>query len=187
VLPLVFWASVPSAWRRHWPPTGLASAAGEERVVSSSTSAASSGSGGSSSWFSKLATSTARAVGHPAAFTIAVACVVVWAVSGPFFGFSDTWQLIINTTTTILTNLIVFLIQNTQNRDTAALQLKIDELIRAHKGAHNAVLDLEELEEADLAKIRDRYEELARRARDTRKGILDEDFTSEDDAEARPR
>src|SRR5215211_7141611 len=143
--------------------------------MASSASAISAASSGSSSWFSRLATSTARAVGHPAAFTIAVACVVVWAVSGPFFGFSDTWQLIINTTTTILTNLIVFLIQNTQNRDTAALQLKIDELIRAHKGARNAVLDLEELEESDLTRIRDRYEALARRAREKREGILYEE------------
>ena len=143
--------------------------------MSSSSDASSNGSHRSSSWFSTFATSTARAVGHPAAFVIAVGCVVVWAVSGPFFGFSDTWQLIINTTTTILTNLIVFLIQNTQNRDTAALQLKIDELIRATKGAHNAVLDLEELEESDLARIRDRYEALARRAREKREGILDKE------------
>ena len=134
-----------------------------------------SDSDGASSLFSKFATSTAHAVGHPAAFTIAVGCVVVWAVSGPFFGFSDTWQLIINTTTTILTNLIVFLIQNTQNRDTAALQLKIDELIRVHEGAHNAVLDLEELEEGDLARIRDRYERLARSARAKREDLLDEE------------
>src|SRR5215216_1083603 len=122
----------------------------------------------------------AWAVGHPAAFVIAVGCVVVWAVSGPFFGFSDTWQLIINTTTTILTSLIVFLIQNTQNRDTAALQLKIDELIRATKGAHNAVLDLEELEEGDLTRIRDRYEALARRAREKREGILDQESPAVD-------
>src|SRR5688572_19139512 len=133
--------------------------------MSSSTSATAAGAGRSSSWFSRLATSTARAVGHPAAFTIAVVCVLVWAVSGPFFGFSDTWQLIINTTTTILTNLIVFLIQNTQNRDSAALQLKLDELIRSTKGAHNALLDLEELGEGDLDRIRGHYEELARRAR----------------------
>jgi low affinity Fe/Cu permease len=117
----------------------------------------------------------AKAVGHPMAFIIALGLVIVWAISGPLFGFSDTWQLIINTTTTIITSLIVFLIQNTQNRDTAALQLKIDELIRIHKGAHNAVLDLEELEEGDLARIRDRYERLAQAAREQREGILDED------------
>jgi low affinity Fe/Cu permease len=130
------------------------------------------GSQHAASWFSKLATTTARAVGHPFTFTAAVVLVLVWALSGPVFGFSDTWQLIINTTTTILTNLIVFLIQNTQNRDTAALQLKIDELIRATKGAHNAVLDLEELEEGDLAQIREHYEALAKQAREKREGIL---------------
>jgi low affinity Fe/Cu permease len=123
--------------------------------------------------FTRFAATMARWVGHPAAFIIALASVIIWAISGPIFGFSDTWQLIINTSTTIVTSLIVFLIQNTQNRDTAALQLKIDELIRAHKGAHNAVLDLEELEESDLVRIRDRYEELARRAREKREGILD--------------
>ena len=125
--------------------------------------------------FTRFAATMARWVGHPAAFIIALAAVIVWAVSGPIFGFSDTWQLIINTSTTIITFLTVFLIQNTQNRDTAALQLKIDELIRAHEGAHNTVLDLEELEESDLVRIRDRYEELARRAREKRSGILDEE------------
>ena len=133
----------------------------------------SSSSGHTSSWFGRFASATARAVGHPMAFTSAVVFVLIWALSGPIFGFSDTWQLIINTTTTILTNLIVFLIQNTQNRDTAALQLKIDELIRATKGAHNAVLDLEELEEGDLAQIREHYEQLAKKARGRHEGILD--------------
>ena len=132
-------------------------------------------SGGLSAWFSNFAGTMAWAVGHPVAFIIALSAVIVWAISGPFFGFSDTWQLIINTTTTIITSLIVFLIQNTQNRDTAALQLKIDELIRVTKGAHNAVLDLEELGESDLARIRDRYEELARLDREKREGILDEE------------
>jgi len=138
-------------------------------------SSSSSGSHGITAWFSRFASGTARAVGHPAAFTIAVALVAVWALSGPVFGFSDTWQLIINTTTTIVTNLIVFLIQNTQNRDTAALQLKIDELIRATEGAHNAVLDFEELSESDLARIRDRYESLAQKARKEREGVLADD------------
>jgi low affinity Fe/Cu permease len=147
--------------------------------ASSGLRSGSSGSGGISAWFSQFASKTARAVGHPAAFTIAVVLVLVWALSGPVFGFSDTWQLIINTTTTILTNLIVFLIQNTQNRDTAALQLKIDELIRIHKDAHNAVLDLEELGESDLARIRIRYERLAQAAREQREGILDEEAATE--------
>jgi low affinity Fe/Cu permease len=126
----------------------------------------------SASFFTRFASATARAVGHPLAFTSAVIVVVVWALSGPFFGFSDTWQLVINTSTTIVTNLIVFLIQNTQNRDSAAIQLKLDELIRSTKGAHNALLDLEELGEQDLERIRSNYEELARRARGQKKGIM---------------
>lgn len=117
------------------------------------------------SLFTRFAKTTARTAGQPAAFTIAVTVLVAWAVSGPFFGFSDTWQLIINTGTTIVTFLMVFLIQNTQNRDSEALHVKLDELIRATKGAHNALLDLEELEEDELDKIRADYEKLAQRAR----------------------
>jgi low affinity Fe/Cu permease len=125
-------------------------------------------------FFSRLAKWTARATGHPAAFGLALLIILVWAVTGPLFGFSDTWQLIINTSTTIATFLMVFLIQNTQNRDTAALQLKLDELIRVTEGAHNALLDLEELSEGDLDGIRVRYETLAREARDDlRRGLLD--------------
>jgi len=90
---------------------------------------------------------------------------VIWAVSGPFFGFSDTWQLIINTGTTIVTFLMVFLIQNTQNRDSEAMQLKLDELIRATRGAHNALLDLEEMDESQLDLVRGDYEKLAEHAR----------------------
>jgi low affinity Fe/Cu permease len=109
---------------------------------------------------------TARGAGHPVAFVAAVLIVVVWLVTGPAFGFSDTWQLAINTSTTILTFLMVFLIQSTQNREAIATQLKLDELIRALEGAHNALLDLEELSEIELVEIRSRYEDLARRARD---------------------
>jgi low affinity Fe/Cu permease len=118
------------------------------------------------SHFSRVAKWSARTMGHPAAFAGAVFIVVLWAVSGPVFGFSDTWQLVINTGTTILTFLMVFLIQNTQNRDSAAVQLKLDELIRAAKGSHNALLDIEELEDQELEELRLRYEKLARRARD---------------------
>ena len=100
------------------------------------------------------------------AFSIAVGALILWAISGPFFGFSDTWQLVINTGTTIVTFLMVFLIQNTQNRDSEAIQVKLDELIRADKTAHNALLDIEDLEEAELDKIRSDYEALAARARD---------------------
>ena len=117
------------------------------------------------SFFTRFAKWTARATGQPIAFAIATGALVVWALSGPFFGFSDTWQLVINTGTTIVTFLMVFLIQNTQNRDSEALQVKLDELIRANRGAHNALLDLEELEEEELDKIRDKYEKLANDAR----------------------
>lgn len=96
---------------------------------------------------------------------MAVSALVVWAASGPLFGYSDTWQLVINTGTTIVTFLMVFLIQNTQNRDSEALHVKLDELIRSTKGAHNALLDLEELEESELDKIRGDYEKLAEAAR----------------------
>jgi low affinity Fe/Cu permease len=105
------------------------------------------------------------ATGHPLAFVLAVTVVVVWAASGPIFQFSDTWQLVINTGTTIVTFLMVFLIQNTQNRDTAAIQIKLDELIRAQEGAHNVLLDLEEMEDDHLQRLRDEYEELAAEAR----------------------
>ncbi len=124
--------------------------------------------------FSRFANWTARASGHPVAFAMAAAVIVAWLISGPVFGFSDTWQLVINTGTTIVTFLMVFLIQNTQNRDGTALQLKLDELIRSMDGAHNALLDLEELSEHDLEMFRRQYEELARRSRkDLAAGRLD--------------
>src|ERR1700752_4376007 len=108
----------------------------------------------SSSPFSRFAKWTARATGHPAAFMAAASIVVVWLASGPIFKFSDTWQLVINTGTTIVTFLMVFLIQNTQYRDAEAVQVKLDELLRTTAGAHNALLDLEELEACDLEEIR---------------------------------
>lgn len=106
-----------------------------------------------------------RWTGRPTTFLLALGVIATWIVTGPIFGFSDTWQLVINTGTTIVTFLMVFLIQNTQNRDTAAIQLKLDELIRATKGAHNALMDLEELEEAQIEAFRARYEQLAAGAR----------------------
>jgi low affinity Fe/Cu permease len=119
----------------------------------------------SKSWFSHFAKHTARASGRPSAFGLAVMVILLWAVTGPMFHFSDTWQLVINTSTTIVTFLMVFLIQCTQNRDSEAVQVKLDELIRAIEGAHNALLDLEELEEDELDKIRDEYAKLAQEAR----------------------
>src|SRR5688572_4395158 len=98
-------------------------------------------------------------------FAVAFLIILAWALTGPIFHYSDTWQLVINTSTTIVTFLMVFLIQNTQNRDSEAMQIKLDELIRAMKGAHNALLDLEELEEAELDRIREDYAKLARSAR----------------------
>ncbi len=117
------------------------------------------------SWYSRLAKKAAHFCGRPGVFALAFGTILVWAASGPLFGFSDTWQLVINTGTTIITFLMVFLIQNTQNRDTEAIQVKLDELIRATQGAHNALLDLEELEGDKLEDFRKRYQELAGAAR----------------------
>ena len=119
--------------------------------------------------YSRIANWAARISGRPATFVFAVSVILIWIVTGPLFHFSDTWQLVINTATTIITFLMVFLIQNTQNRDTEAMQVKLDELIRATKGAHNALLDLEELEEEQLDLFRSRYSKLAR---DARAGLL---------------
>lgn len=119
----------------------------------------------SRSWFARFAKATSRATGRPLAFFLALAIVVVWLASGPLFGYSDTWQLVINTGTTVITFLMVFLIQATQNRDTEALQVKLDELLRVTKGAHVALLDLEELEDRELEAIRAGYARLAEQAR----------------------
>jgi low affinity Fe/Cu permease len=115
--------------------------------------------------FNKLAQSTAKFTGHPVCFCMAMAVIVIWAATGPLFGFSEVWQLVINTGTTIITFLMVFLIQNTQNRDTEAMQIKLDELIYVTRMANNELLDLEELEEAELDRLRERYEDLARKAK----------------------
>jgi low affinity Fe/Cu permease len=119
----------------------------------------------SRSWFTRLTKATAHATGRPIAFVIGVLTVIVWGLTGPLFAFSDTWQLVINTSTTIVTFLMVFLIQATQNRDAEAMQLKLDEIIRAIGNAKNELLDIEELEESDLDNIRASYRDIARKAR----------------------
>jgi low affinity Fe/Cu permease len=115
--------------------------------------------------FTRFSKWASRETGRPITFTLAVAMIALWLITGPLFRFSDTWQLVINTATTIVTFLMVFLIQNTQNRDTEAIHIKLDELIRTTKGAHNALLDLEELAEDELDAFRKRYEALAHEAR----------------------
>ena len=119
----------------------------------------------SRTWFTRLTKWTAHVTGRPITFVLAASVILAWALSGPLFGFSDTWQLVINTATTIVTFLMVFLIQSTQNRDGEAVQVKLDEIMRAIGNAKNELLDLEELEEEDLSRIRDTYRELARQAR----------------------
>ena len=114
--------------------------------------------------FSEFALIVSRASGHPIAFLMAVVVVIVWGATGPIFQYSDTWQLVINTGTTIVTFLMVFLIQNTQNRDTLALQLKLDELVIAQKGAHNSFVDLENLSDAELERV---HHDLCKRAEHT--------------------
>lgn len=127
-------------------------------------------------WYSRFAKTAAHVCGRPPVFALAVLVIAAWILTGPIFHYSDTWQLVINTGTTIITFLMVFLIQNTQNRDTQAIQIKLDELIRSTKGAHNALLDLEELEEEDLEAFRAKYQALARAARiQIEGGILDTD------------
>jgi low affinity Fe/Cu permease len=113
------------------------------------------------SWFARFAQKVSHVTGRPNTFILAVAAIVAWGVTGPFFGFSDTWQLVINTATTIITFLMVFVIQNTQIRDTIAMQIKLDELIRVTRTASNKLLDLEELDDRELESLRQTYEKLA--------------------------
>jgi len=126
--------------------------------------------------YSQWSKHAARLAGRTLTFNLAVLLILGWLLTGPLFGFSDTWQLVVNTATTIITFLMVFLIQNTQNRDTEAIHIKLDELIRATQGAHNALLDLEEMEERELDEFRARYLALAREARSLRRqGACDTD------------
>jgi low affinity Fe/Cu permease len=127
-------------------------------------------------WYSGFAKQVSRFCGRPIVFVFAIGTILMWIITGPLFDYSDTWQLVINTATTIITFLMVFLIQNTQNRDTEAIQVKLDELIRVTQGAHNALLDLEELDDTQLDEFRRRYQLLASLARaGIAKGEVDTD------------
>jgi len=116
--------------------------------------------------FQKFARMVVRASGHPMAFALAIGTIVIWALTGPLFRFGNTWLLVINTVANIITFLMIFLIRNAQNRESEAVQLKLDELIRATKAAHNTLLDIEELSEEELDRIKARFEQLARKARE---------------------
>jgi len=126
---------------------------------------------GASHWFTHFAGRAAHIAGTPWVFAMAVFSIVAWAALGPMLSYSEVWQLTVNTGTTIVTFLMVFLIQNTQNRDSVAMQIKLDELIRANRVAHNSLLDLEELTEEELEKFRATYEKLAEKARSNRKDL----------------
>ena len=115
-------------------------------------------------WYSRVAKTTAHYSGRPWVFAMAAGLIVVWLVSGPLFGFSDTWQLVINTGTTIVTFLMVFLIQNTQNRDAKAMHLKLDELIRAVQGARNRLVDLEKLSDEELKQLEEQFTRVRNKA-----------------------
>ena len=139
--------------------------------------------------FTRFAQAAASASGSPFAFGLSLAVIIIWAVTGPIFAFSDTWQLIINTGTTIITFLMVFVIQNTQNRDTTAMHLKLDELIRATDGAHNVLMDLENLSQKELQQVHHHYERLAEKARERlRQGVKDTDrmLDSDDPEDTKP-
>jgi low affinity Fe/Cu permease len=114
-------------------------------------------------WFAQFAQEVSRFTGRPITFILAVTAIVVWAITGPLFGFSDTWQLVINTATTIITFLMVFVIQNTQNRDTASLHIKIDELVRVTQKARNVLLDLDELDDRELERLHHDFQQLAKK------------------------
>jgi low affinity Fe/Cu permease len=139
--------------------------------------------------FSRVAHWTARQCGRAYTFVFACLIVAVWAVTGPVFGYSDTWQLVINTGTTIVTFLMVFLMQNTQNRDTAAIQLKLDELIRANKNARNAMLTLEDLTEEQLVRLKAAFARLAEVPEAVQHKLRDvrDELTGEDEEPAEPQ
>ncbi len=135
------------------------------------------------SLFLRFAKWTSSAAGHPITFTSAVSIILLRALIGSFFNFSDTWQLVINTVSNNVTFLVVFLVQNTQNRDSAAIQLKLDELIRAMNGAHNSFLDVKNMTEQHIRQIKGRFEKLAQNAREDLRGGLKDIGTPEVDVD----
>ncbi|HEU4647751.1 MAG TPA: low affinity iron permease family protein [Gemmatimonadales bacterium] len=124
-------------------------------------------------WFARFSRGTARITGSPVTFFLAVLAIIAWAVTGPVFRYSDTWQLVINTATTIVTFLMVFLIQNTQNRDATAMHIKLDELIRAVHGARTRMVSLEDLTEEQLAQLKKQFEQLAKTAEEVGDAVDD--------------
>ncbi len=128
---------------------------------------------GFAQWFARAAKNTSKAAGHPTTFGFSLTIVLVWAVSGPLFHFSDTWQLVINTGTTIVTFLMVFLIQNTQNRDAKAVHLKLDELIRAVGPARNKLVDLEKMSDDELKKLEQEFEKVRKKAQGAKEEVED--------------
>lgn len=140
---------------------GRQSGRAEHAIVESETSEQAASNKHRVGWFTWFASTTAHLAGKPVVFFTAVAIIVIWAATGPLFGFSDTWQLIINTGTTIVTFLMVFLIQNTQNRDTLSLHIKLAELIIAMRGAHNKMATAEDLSDDDLQTLHDEYRKRA--------------------------
>jgi low affinity Fe/Cu permease len=136
-------------------------------------------------WFANFANRAATLAGHYVTFVIALAILIVWAVSGPLFGFSDTWQLFINTGTTIITFLMVFLIQNTQNRDAKAMQLKLDELIRSIETADDAIIRAEDETDEELAELKRQYEDLSREHTHLKSRLEPQDLAESNPATAR--
>jgi low affinity Fe/Cu permease len=132
-----------------------AAAKSTDAVKSMTVAAKKKNKGKASEWFSRFAQQTATVTGKPLTFILAVVIIIVWAISGPIFNYSDTWQLIINTSTTIVTFLMVFIIQNSQNRESLALQLKMSELVLAASGARNSMADIEDMSEDDLERLHD--------------------------------
>jgi low affinity Fe/Cu permease len=129
------------------------------------------------SFFTRFAKGTALAAGRPTTFILAALIIIIWGVTGPLFHYSDTWQLVINTGTTVVTFLMVFLIQATQNRDSQAIHVKLDELIRALHGARNGLIDLDELTDEELARIQQHYSSLAKKSKDDLRELKDDAAT----------